>query len=272
MRATNRPHGVPGGKPPLLLTSPSKPAPTRRRKAPEHNGRLRWRSSPLRRSSPPRRGSTSKASSVFFFVGRAACRAEARTDFHCSALHFFFSLPSLGLLSLPFLRCANSPLSNTAFARHESRIVRLFPLPRAPSHQRDEAQKSRSEERRNNLDHLRSSVHQKKRSPFPLLPSLLHLSPHRSDYLFKVRGSPARSEWDGRGALERSLGGARVFSQAFPSFHRSMPPLKTKQTNKKQTNSSCSSATRASASRACCSASPTTPTLSRTSQRSAWTL
>jgi len=67
----------------------------------------------------------------FFFVGRAACRAEARTDFHCSALHFFFSLPSLGLLSLPFLRCANSPLSNTAFARHESRIVRLFPLPRA---------------------------------------------------------------------------------------------------------------------------------------------
>jgi len=171
----------------------------------------------------------------FFFVGRAACRAEARTDFHCSALHFFFSLPSLGLLSLPFLRCANSPLSNTAFARHESRIVRLFPLPRAPSHQRDEAQKSRSEERRNNLDHLRSSVHQKKRSPFPLLPSLLHLSPHRSDYLFKVRGSPARSEWDGRGALERSLGGARVFSQAFPSFHRSMPPLKTKQTNKKQT-------------------------------------
>ena len=171
----------------------------------------------------------------FFFDGRAACRAEARTDFHCSALHFFFSLPSLGLLSLPFLRCANSPLSNTAFARHESRIVRLFPLPRAPSHQRDEAQKSRSEERRNNLDHLRSSVHQKKRSPFPLLPSLLHLSPHRSDYLFKVRGSPARSEWDGRGALERSLGGARVFSQAFPSFHRSMPPLKTKQTNKKQT-------------------------------------
>lgn len=177
MRATNRPHGVPGGKPPLLLTSPSKPAPTRRRKAPEHNGRLRWRSSPLRRSSPPRRGSTSKASSVFFFVGRAACRAEARTDFHCSALHFFFSLPSLGLLSLPFLRCASSPLSNTAFARHESRIVRLFPLPRAPSHQRDEAQKSRSEERRNNLDHLRSSVHQKKRSPFPLLPSLLHSLP-----------------------------------------------------------------------------------------------